>query len=313
MTDWYRVTPIAHGIWSITEPGHVTMWLIAGTERALLVDTGMGFVPLRPVVTALTPLPVTVVNTHYHFDHVAGNHEFDDVRIHPAGVEPLRVRPARQELDAYLDHNDRLLLAAAGIRDTDRDLLYLLDADSDPATLPASFDRTTWTVHPPAPSATVVDDDLLDLGGRTVRVLHTPGHTPDSLCLHDSRTGVLFGGDTVNSGPIYAHEPDSNLADFAASTARLAEVKDDVSLVAMNHFGRVVAPPYVLQSVADAFARIVEESPRQEGSQRSDQGARRQERSLRSDQGTRRRVRDVQNNAADEIRFDHFSITVPPK
>lgn len=55
MSPWYRVTPIARGIWSITEPGHVTMWLIVGSERALLFDTGLGFVPLRPVVEALTP------------------------------------------------------------------------------------------------------------------------------------------------------------------------------------------------------------------------------------------------------------------
>ncbi|MGW5076432.1 MBL fold metallo-hydrolase [Rhodococcus sp. NPDC004095] len=287
MTDWHRVSPVAHGIWSITEPGHVTMWLIAGSERALLLDTGMGFVPLRPVIEQLTPAPVVVVNSHHHFDHVGGNHEFDDVRIHSSGLPALATPPDRADLDAYLDHNDRVVRAAASVRDVDHDYLHLFDVDSEPAALPRGLDRSAWTVRPPRPSGTVTDDETIDLGDRTVRILHTPGHTPDSICLHDDRTGVLFGGDTVNSGPIYAHEPDSDLADFAASTARLAAMKDEVSLVAMNHFGRVIAPPYVLQSVADAFARLAH------------------------DRAGARQTRDVQDNPVDEMVHDHFSILLP--
>lgn len=265
------------------------MWLIAGSERALLVDTGMGFVPLRPVVESITNRPVVVVNSHYHFDHVGGNHEFGDVRIHAAGVTPLSIPPLRADLAAYLAHTDRALRAADSVRAADRDYLHLFDVDSEPVPLPAAFDRTQWSVHPPTPTATISDDEVIDLGNRTVRVLHTPGHTPDSVCLFDDATGILFGGDTVNSGPIYAHEPDSDLDAFAASTARLASLKDEVSLVAMNHFGRIVAPPYVLQSVADAFDRIGDERSRA------------------------RRVTDVEGASADEIRFDHFSITVRPR
>ncbi|MFF0817976.1 MBL fold metallo-hydrolase [Rhodococcus sp. NPDC003318] len=288
MAEWRRVTPIARGIWSITEAGHVTMWLIVGSERALLLDTGMGFVPVRPVVEVLTALPVLVVNSHHHFDHVGGNHEFDEVLIHPYGVDRLASSPPPSELHGYLDQYDRVLAAAASVRDVDHELLHLFDADSDPAPLPPGFDRDGWQIGPSRPRSTVGDGDRLDLGGRVLEVLHTPGHTPDGICLHDSSTGILFAGDTVSSGPIYAHEPDSDVADFTASAARLAAMKDDVSLVAMSHFGRVTAPPYILQSVADAFADLAYARHRV------------------------RRVRDAVGDTVDEITFDHFSITTRP-
>ncbi len=287
MTEWHRVSPVAKGVWSITEAGHVTMWLIAGSDRALLFDTGMGFLPVRPVVAAITALPVLVVNSHHHFDHVGGNHEFGDVAIHRYGAERLACPPAADELERYLRDHDRVLAAAASVRSVDRELLHLFDIDSEPTALPPAVHGSEWRIRPSRSSSVVDDGDRLDLGGRVLEVLHTPGHTPDSICLHDSATGILFAGDTVNSGPIYAHESDSNLADFATSTSRLARLKDEVSLVAMNHFGRIVAPPYVLQSVADAFAGLDDNRHRAHP------------------------VRDVSGAAALEITFDHFSVLVP--
>src|SRR5207237_94252 len=82
--------------------------------------------------------------------------------------------------------------------------------------LPDGFDPDAWTLRPGPPSRPLRADDVIDLGGRSLRVLHTPGHTPDSICLLDERRGILFGGDTINTGPIYGHMPDSNLEAFAA-------------------------------------------------------------------------------------------------
>ncbi len=101
------------------------------------------------------------------------------------------------------------------------------------------------------------EGDVIDLGGRTLTVLHTPGHSPDSVCFLDDRDGLLFGGDTLNTGPIYAQLAESDVADFARSTARLAALEADVSLVCMGHFGRGVAEPRYLREVADAFDRLV--------------------------------------------------------
>ncbi|MDQ1631025.1 MAG: hypothetical protein QOC80_997, partial [Frankiaceae bacterium] len=88
-------------------------------------------------------------------------------------------------------------------------------------------------------------------------VLHTPGHSPDSVCFLDDRDGLLFGGDTLNTGPIYAQMPDSDVAAFARSTARLAELQAEIRLVLMCHFGRGIVEAQFVQDVAESFDRLV--------------------------------------------------------
>src|SRR5690606_7051837 len=76
--------------------------------------------------------------------------------------------------------------------------------------------------------ATVRDGDLLDLPGRTVRVLHTPGHTPGSICLVDEEHGVLWTGDHVlphiAAGIGLGTEDADPVADALASLARIRDL-----------------------------------------------------------------------------------------
>ncbi|RFU19404.1 MBL fold metallo-hydrolase [Geodermatophilus marinus] len=257
MASWHEAREISRGVWSIAEPSHVNMWLIEGRDRAVLLDTGLGIARVRPVVEELTTKPVSVVNTHYHFDHVGGNHEFDDTAIHEAGAALLVEPVPREVLDRYLAYALELVRAAEHVREADGRYFHLLDADSLPRPLPDGFDPAAWTIAPPAPSRTLTEGDVVDLGGRALRVLHTPGHSGDSICLLDDASGILFGGDTINTGPIYAQFHDSDVATFAKSAARLAELKDEVTMVAVNHFGRTTAAPYLLQEISDGFDRVL--------------------------------------------------------
>ena len=80
---WFQVYEAAPGVFAIHEPRQVetvTSFLVVGTERAVLFDSGLGIASIRRVVEKLTTLPVTVLNSHTHFDHVGGNREFTDVR-----------------------------------------------------------------------------------------------------------------------------------------------------------------------------------------------------------------------------------------
>lgn len=261
---WFHVRPVAAGAWLVAEPSHVNSWLVAGDDRAVLVDTGLGIAPIRPVVEATADRPVEVVNTHHHFDHVGGNAEFDAVAVHERGVPLLAAGASPSERAGYLAYTRALLAAAQDYREADRRFFHLLTDDADPRPLPAGFDAEAW-VRPGPPAGPTPrplrDGDVLDLGGRTLTVLHTPGHSPDSLCLLDDREGLLLGGDTLNSGPIYAQAPESDLGDFARSTARLAALAGDVTLVGMGHFGRAVAGPGYLADVAEAFDRVASGDP----------------------------------------------------
>lgn len=66
------------------ETNSVYLYLFAGTRQALLLDTGFGQIDVLAAVRALTHLPLIVVNSHGHFDHIGGNHCFDAVYLHPA-------------------------------------------------------------------------------------------------------------------------------------------------------------------------------------------------------------------------------------
>ncbi len=61
-------------------------YLVIGSDRAMMIDTGMSRRNLREFVSTLTDLPISVVNTHGHFDHTGGNGFFDEVFMHPKAV-----------------------------------------------------------------------------------------------------------------------------------------------------------------------------------------------------------------------------------
>jgi glyoxylase-like metal-dependent hydrolase (beta-lactamase superfamily II) len=254
--SWFQTRQLHAGVWLVAEPSHVNTWLVAGRERAVLLDTGLGIAPIRPAAEALTDRPVSVLNTHAHFDHIGGNHEFDEIAIHELGAPALEQEVPPALLADYLDYTRRLLAAAHDYRRTDRALFHLLSPDSNPRPLPEGFEPASWRIPASRATRTLRDGERVDLGGRELTVLHTPGHSPDSICLLDERDGLLFAADTISTGPIYAQLPDSDLGAFAASTRRLAALVPELRSVLVHHFGRITVEPSFLTAVADAFETV---------------------------------------------------------
>jgi len=87
--DAYEITEVKSGVWCIAEPD-VCSYLVEGTQRALLIDTGYGGGNIRAAAESLTFLPITVVITHGHVDHIAGCAQFPEVLCHPADFCLLR-------------------------------------------------------------------------------------------------------------------------------------------------------------------------------------------------------------------------------
>lgn len=285
--SWFRTRELCRGVWMLAEPLHVNSWMVGGGERAVLLDTGCGIAPIRPVAESLTSLPLSVVNTHYHSDHTGGNHEFDEIVTHELTAPLIELPVLRESLDGFLEHVRRLEDAARRYREIDREFFHLLDVYTDPLPFPDDFDPAAWSIVPTSATGTVVDGDRIELGGRALTVLHTPGHSPDGISLLDERNGILFPGDMVQTGPMYAQFEDSDLADFAASTRRLAELRDDIWVVAVHHWGRWTADPGFLVDVADGVELVAA-------------GEARLERSV-----------DVLRNPVLEAYFDRFSLCVP--
>jgi glyoxylase-like metal-dependent hydrolase (beta-lactamase superfamily II) len=284
---WFYTRHVGHGVWLIAEPQHVYTWLVEGSERAVILDTGMGILPIRPVVQSVTPLPTSVVNTHYHFDHIGGNWEFEDIAIHEIGAPLAAQAVPRELLDLYVDYARRQIDAAAAVRPLDREFLWLLSPESDPRPFPADWNPDDWTIRPSRATQTLRDGDRIDLGDRSLTVIHAPGHSPDGICLFDEHEGLLFAGDSSNAGPIYAHFPDSSLEDLGRSARRLADLADEVDVAFFHHYGRPVAERDLFGEIA-AGVEVVEA-----GDADLTPGV------------------DIIGTPMLEARFDHFSVTVP--
>ena len=238
-SDWFQAHAVAPGVFAISEPRQyegVTSFLIVGTQRALLFDTGLGIASIREVVRRLTDRPVTVVNSHTHFDHVGGNGEFPDVR---------NLDSSYSRASARGDLSDAIAAYARGTLAEERVC----------GPLPAGLESREYRLPRWEAAGHVGDGDRLDLGGRMVEIVATPGHTPDSICLLDRANGLLFTGDTYYSGEIYLWSPETSVADYTTSIEKIAALAPELKTLLPAH-GAPVADPQRLRDLQAALAAI---------------------------------------------------------
>jgi len=213
--DYFVVESIDPLTYAIGEPRYYQgnySYLILGTARAVLFDAGSGNRDIVPVVRALTRLPVTVVPSHLHFDHVGALGRLDRTALLDTGELRSRARDGWIELDRY-----EYLGFADGLR-TPR------------------FRVDEWW---PA-------ELVLDLGGRRVTVLHTPGHTPTSLSLYDAERRELFCGDFMYPGLLYAFLPGASRSAYLETATRLLATIDPATQLLTAHLAddpAVIAAP----------------------------------------------------------------------
>jgi glyoxylase-like metal-dependent hydrolase (beta-lactamase superfamily II) len=231
---WFEVYKPAPGVFAIYEPHQaeeVISYLIVGEKQALLLDSGMGISDIKKVTAELTKLPILVLNSHTHDDHVGGNWQFDTV---------------------YGMDTDFTRKNAHGSRE---DAQEEITPDQICGTLPKGFDSKAYSTRPWKIAAKLHDEDRLDLGGRTLEVIATPGHTPDSVSLVDRANGLLFTGDTYYPAPIWLFRPETDLNAYAKSIRRLAALAPQVKMVLGAH-NIPVASPTVLPRLVAAFDAV---------------------------------------------------------
>src|SRR6202046_1215019 len=214
---WFDVSQADDDTYRITEP-HVhpyvrsNAWLVRGSARHLLVDSGLGIGRLPDELGSLLDKPVIAVAPHAHFDHFGGLSDFADRAAH------------RDDADVIEQAADYVTLAAASYPAA---LLDEFTAAGEPvpdlliSALPADdFELTPFRTRPAVLTRRLADGDSISLGDRAFQVVHTPGHSPGSICLWDQGSGTLFSGDVVVDGePLLDELPRSNRADYAASLA----------------------------------------------------------------------------------------------
>jgi glyoxylase-like metal-dependent hydrolase (beta-lactamase superfamily II) len=233
--DWFQVYRVADGVFAICEPfqfQEVISYLILGTKGALLFDTGLGIGRIRPAVERLTPLPVTVVNSHTHFDHVGGNADFDRILAMDTAYTRANARGFPHDVVAGE------VLAEALCRP-----------------LPPGVDARSYRTRAFAPSEFIRDGRRIDLGGRELQVLHVPGHTPDAVALWDEAAGLLWTGDSFYEGPIWLFVPETDWAAYAASVDRMAGLVPRLKMLFPAH-NVAVSDPRNLLALQEAVRTV---------------------------------------------------------
>jgi glyoxylase-like metal-dependent hydrolase (beta-lactamase superfamily II) len=226
---WFEVYKIRPGVFAIYEPHQseeVISYLVLGTKKALLFDTGMGISNIRKLVEGLTTLPVSVVNSHTHNDHVGDNWRFTDIYGMDTDFTRANAKGSRADAQAEIVPGEIC------------------------GELPAGFNPQDYTTKPFHISHWMHDGDKIDLGGRILQVIATPGHTPDSISLLDEKNGLLFTGDTFYPGPIFLYRPETDLDAYVASVKRLAALAPKLKLLLPAHNVPVAEPGYLGQVVA---------------------------------------------------------------
>lgn len=214
--DWYRVRPQSDGVTWIDEP-HIlefyrcNMWHVRGRDRDMLVDSGMGVVPLRQWVPLVTERALDAVASHTHFDHIGAHHEFPCRLCHTAEAHFLE-NPTRAGIlaDPYV---------------TD-DIFTTLP--------PQPYLSTAYTVKSAPATRLLTDGDMIDLGDRHFEVIHTPGHSPGGIALWEAATSILFSGDIVYDGLLIEDTYHADAADYYKSMVRLYDLP--VRVVHGGHF-----------------------------------------------------------------------------
>ena len=218
-----KAEAITDEIWLIggrgfTVPDDAAVYLIAIAGRAVLVDSGCGGSVDRLLINAGTagvePAAIeALLLTHCHYDHSGG----------AAGLRArLGCRVTAHALDApYIEHGDSEVTAASWYG----------------ARMPAC----------------VVDHRLsgpetaLELGGRTIRAVHVPGHSPGSqvFVVESGGRRVLFGQDV--HGPLHPALLSSR-SDYQASLRRLIALEADI--LCEGHYGVIAGRGEVERFIA---------------------------------------------------------------
>ena len=172
-SDIFKSEKIADNIVRIHGMAGELMYLVEGTDKAALIDTGSGAGNLREYVEKITSKPILVLLTHGHVDHASGAADFDEVYMNHAD-------------DAvYTEHND--LSVRKG---------YIESQNKDGF---AKLKETDYVKQKPASDYKDLKDEVeFNLGGTTLVAYNAAGHTPGMMAILFKEQRILMTGDAAN-------------------------------------------------------------------------------------------------------------------
>lgn len=211
MNPYFEHKQMGEGITRIRDLTTVSMYLVEGSERAALIDTGTGMGDLRTYVETLTDRPLIVLNTHGHVDHAGGNSRFERVLIAEEDRPLLRENTSAQYRMAFAKFASGVLPERIEIR-------------------PEDFLETSDTLY-----ESLADGQKIDLGGRTLQAVRVSGHTAGSTGFLDDKSGAFFAGDCCNPSTFLFLRESLAVEEYLDSLLRLKNIFDEIQTFYICH------------------------------------------------------------------------------
>ncbi len=245
MDEWFTVQKIDEETYAISEYGHwekVHSYLLIGKSEALLIDTGLGIGNIKNEVDKLTKLPVIVVTTHVHWDHIGGHSLFDNIYVHKNEA-------------GWLSNGIPVPLN-----------VVKANVASEPFTKkpPIQFNIENYEVYTGEPAEILNDNDIIDIGLRKIKIIHTPGHSPGHICLFEEEKGYLYTGDLVYKGTLYAFYPSTDPILFKESIDKVSNLKGITKMLPAHN--ELSIEVNLIDSIKNAFKDIEDKGMLKQGS-----------------------------------------------
>lgn len=241
MNNWFTIDQIDKTTYIISEYRHweeTHCYLLIGSERSLLIDTGLGICNIHQEITRLTNKPVSAVATHIHWDHIGGHEFFPDFYAHEAELNWLN-----GEFPLTMDQIKEMVV--------------------DRCDLPKGYDVNDYRFFQGNPTRVLKDNDAIDLGDCSVQIIHTPGHSPGHMCFWEKDRGYLFTGDLVYKDTLFAYYPSTDPEAYLNSLEKISVLP--VKKVFPAHHSLDIHPE-ILPRMRNAFRQLKKENKLKHGS-----------------------------------------------
>lgn len=237
--DNYKIKQIDNHTWQLEDPFFTYLYLIEGTQKAVLFDTGNGFSGLKETVLSLTDKPVSVILSHGHFDHTGNIELFEECYINevdlPVVALGLNKEQRQIQIQSFSELFDRKL--------SDFEFEYLVSKK-----MPKQF-------YP------LKDQDVIQLGDRELLIIETPGHTKGSICILDSKNRYLFSGDTICNNEILVYfDHSTTVEDVKKSDEKLLSYRAEFDEIWPGHHDCPLNASYIEDYISAADAILADPS-----------------------------------------------------